>query len=762
MLLRKMLRDMKLNKTQFISIFLMAAMAIFIYAGVSAEWNGMKKNLEKFYSDTNYADALIYSSGFSEESVSKIKELPGVTGVERRLSLEGVADFDNQPSVILHFVEEYKISQFKLLEGEPFDIDKDGIWLDSLFAEAKGLKVGDEITLTLYGLTAAKTIKGLIMSPDYVYNVQGTDMIANHNNYGYGFLSHLSFPKDIPIFYTELLVTSDQTIEDDFEDLVDGALEGKYSLFFTREQMMSNNRTQNEIKEHKAMGQVFPIAFLAVAMLTMITTMARLVNNQRTQIGIFKAMGFKRRKILFHYVSYGLFISLFGAFLGIILGPIIIPGLFYRIMEDVFTLPEWKASIPISAFYMAAASVLVCTFISYLTCRYVLKETPSQALRPKAPIDIRHNIFDRMKLWRRLSFHTQWNIRDVFRCKGRSSMAIAGVMGCTALLCCAFGMQDSFKYLVSLSSKELIHYESKLLLKEEVTPEQVIDIKERVSGELILEDVVEIRANGKKRSGEMLVMDQVTLLKFVDAWQKPLELPKDQLSLSYHTAEYLGVSKGDQISWHHYGEEKWNTATVGAIYRTPFTQGITMSREYYEADGYSFKPTAIITADNTEEVMALEGDEDSYKLQTKEVLVEGYNDMLEAMQLLIYILIIAAVFLAVVVIYNLGILSFTERHRELSTLKVIGFKTGKLRKLLLSQNIWLTIVGIIFGIPFGLWMLRYVFRFAGQSIDFVIIVNAPSYLYTIFGTLLVSIVVNFLFSKKVSGIDMVSSLKGVE
>jgi putative ABC transport system permease protein len=371
-------------------------------------------------------------------------------------------------------------------------------------------------------------------------------------------------------------------------------------------------------------------------------------------------------------------------------------------------------------------------------------------------------MIDRLPFWGKLSFDTQWNLRDVFRCIGRSFMAIVGVLGCSALLICAFGMQDTFDYVIEWNYGVLNRYETRFELEKTATEEQINNLLKEYDGESILETVVELKANSIKRSGELLVTDQTPLIQFVDKDSNRINLPDDQLSISYKIAEQLKVKVGDMVSWHVYGEEKWNESTIGAIYRTPFTQGITLPKGYYEDYGYTYSATAVVSGVKPDQNVAeLEIDGVS-KIQTKQNLLESFNSMAEAMDLLIYILLIAAATLAIVVIYNLGVLAFTERQRELSTLKVIGFRTKKLRNLLLAQNIWLTFAGIIPGIPIGIWIQSYIFRFVGEVFDFILKINFSSYLYCILGTLLISIFVNLFFSERVKDIDMVSSLKGVE
>lgn len=328
MLFRKMLRDMRYNKTQFISIFLLAFLGVFIYSGVLSEGNGLATTADEFYESTNFADTWIYSTGFSEEDAEAVSGVDGVTGVERRLTMKSIGDFNNHPTVRLHFVEDNKISRFYLVEGEAFSIrDKDGIWIDSRFAEAKGLTIGNKISLKIDSVTLQKTIRGLIMSPEYVYSAGEDDIVPIHANYGYGVLSYQAFPEQLPITFTELLITTKQEADQKLENRIDDALKGNYNAFMKQSSLRSFVQFDEEMKEHRAIGKIFPMIFLAVAVLTIVTTMSRLVNSQRTQIGIMKAVGYKRRRILFHYVSYGLWISIFGAVVGALTGPLILPYL---------------------------------------------------------------------------------------------------------------------------------------------------------------------------------------------------------------------------------------------------------------------------------------------------------------------------------------------------------------------------------------------------------------------------------------------------
>jgi len=694
---------------------------------------------------------------FTEEDRIAISDIEEIKDVERRLVLDAVGDFEGSPSIALNFIEQNIISKSYLVEGEEFDIDKDGIWLDKRFADARNLTVGDSISVSYNGFRLEKEIKGIIYSPDYVYMSDDGGLTNDFSKKGYAYLSYQQFPQPEHLVFTQIIITSDVNDYDALEEKISDVINGKYSVFLTREQNESALMFQQEIEQHKSIGQLFPVIFVAIALLTMLTTMTRLVNNQRTQIGTLKALGFKKRKITAHYVGYGFWLSLIGSILGAITGPLVLPPLFYPSMSSFYTLPEWKPIIDISFYIMAAITVVACTLVTYLSCRQLLKDTPASALRPKAPKVAKHSSFEKTKLWKKLGFNMQWNLRDITRNRIRSIMAVAGTFGCTALLVFAFNMKADMDDLKEWQYEDINKFESKLLIDSMAAPEQIQDVLNRVDGEMLMEGSIEVKANGTKKTTGLTVNDNVTLINNTDKNREYMKLPAEGVSLSYKMAKMVDVKIGDEITWHIYGDEKWNTSTVEEIYRSPSGQGIILEREYFEKLGYTFVPTSIVTTEYVSE------DYDGIQsvMHTSD-LTDSWDDLTEAMMIMVYLVIAAAAVLAIVVLYNLGILSYTEMEREFATLKVVGFKAKKIRHLLLTQNLLLSIIGFILGIPVGLWLVEVMASGMGDAFDMMIVLHLTDMLYTGIIVFLLSFVVNLMFSRKIKHLDMVSALKGVE
>lgn len=759
MLFRKMMRDMKLNKTQFISIFIMSFLAVFIFAGINAEWYGLKTVVDEYYRETNMADAWVYGRNYHEEEVDKLTHNTAIKSVQKRLSVNGTASLEGNPVISVHFMEKNDVSKFKLIRGEAFAHEENGVWIDENFAKTHKLNLGEQMIINVHGIKLEKEIKGFIIHPEYIYAPSSSDeIIPNHEKYGFAFMSDQAYPKELgTIFYNQLLVKSDRIYGRELEEILEQALEGNYSVILTRDNHTSYLSFQNEIMQHKAMGSVFPLSFLAIAMLTILTTMTRMVNNQRTQIGTLKALGFQKRKILFHYVSYGFWVSLTGAVAGTVIAPFLLPQLFFQMNKNMYVIPTWKAAISPSILIMSIITIVLCSLSTYLACYGILKDTPAQTLRPKAPHALRKSNLSKTKLWRSLGFNNQWNIRDMVRSKLRTIMAIVGVMGCMMLMICAFGLRDSTKDIVEWQYNELYQFNSKVLLSQDINQKQIDFIKEQYDAQLIMEDAIEIKANGKKESGSLNVIEKGEMIRYQDKERRLLSLPKEGIAISYRMAQLLGVEKGDEVTWHIYGENEWVTSRIEVIYRTPTSQGITMSTETFENLNHTFKPKAALTMQ--EDITIGSGIEAVY---SRKELRSNYEEITKLMNSMIVILILAAVVLGVVVLYNLGILSFTEREREMATLKVIGFKTKKLRNLLLLQNIWLTVIGIFAGIPLGIILINFIKDTLPSNFDMMTVVAPITVLISASGTFLVSIFVCLLFSRQIKTLDMVGSLKGVE
>ena len=748
---KKMLRDIKINKAQFIAIFLMAFLGIFAYCGIYAEYYGLEQTSEGFYTDTNMADGWIYNTGFDDLDLEKVSDFS--TQTDRQEVIQAVANLDSKPDFTLHFIEKGTISKFYSTEGEDFNPeDESGVWLDKRFADAWDLKVGDKITFKFGDSKIKKEIKGIGYSPEYIYESSPSSLTPDFSQMGFAYLSSKAYPEDLE--YNRLLVKYNQS-DSDFKEKLDKSID--YLSFTKKEDQLSVAKFSDEMAQHKMIGDVFPIVFILVTFLTLLTTMNRIVAHQRTQIGILKAVGFKDKTIIRHYLSYSFWPVLAGAILGLITGPMVIPQMFYPTMSKSYSMPSWHPGFDMRFIYIALLMVFLSVLVTYLSCRRISKENPANTLRPKAPKLSSNGIIEKSRLWNHLSFNFRWNWRDAKRNNFRAVMAIVGVMGCVALLIAAFGMNDSMGELKSWEYDDISHYESKLLLSNEANPMELYYILNETNGSFIMQQSIEMKANDMEDTVSLLVSNNTDLISYTDSDRNPIEINESDVSISKKLAETFNLSIGDKVKWHIVGSDDWVSSKIDQIHAEPISQGLIMSPDTLEDQGLNFTPTNILTKEKFGENF------NSIKsVSSMEKMKKGWDELTEAVMMMVYVVTIVAVALAILVLYNLGILSFTEMEREVATLKVLGFKTNSLRKLLLTQNLIFTAIGFVLGIPLGFYFMTLMLNAAGDSLYYVPSLTWGNILLTAFITFTISIGVNLLFSDKISDLNMVEALKDVE
>lgn len=759
---KKRLRDIKQNKMQFFNIFIMVFLGVFVFAGIHAYMDGMEKSADKYYKDNNFQDIWLSGENFSTEDLEKVKNTENVKDAERMLTIK--TELENKDGVTLdtNFIESNNISKMYVVDGEEFSKDKKGVWFDSYLAKNLDLKVGDEITVTYQNMKITEKIAGLVNTPDHVYFVKDdTEIFPTHKNYGYMYLSINELPQGMPQIFNQIIVDVDNT---DKTQETKANLENniKSAIAVTdRESSVSYKGYNSEIEEGTTYSGVFTFLFLFIAVLSVTTTMNRFVKKQRTQIGTLKALGFKNRKIINHYVGYGFIISLVASVVGLLAGKYGLGTFFLNMEMSYFEVPVYNTVLIPVVYILAIAVVALITLVTYLSCRSILKESAVEALRIEIP-KVKSTKFDLTTkgIFKKASISTRWNLRDVGRNKGRSLMAIVGITGCTMLMLCAFGMMDTMKSYLSWEFDKISNFEYKLSLSNNYTDDQFTNITEKYGNETSESFGIEIKNVDKKETNTLTVNDAPNKLKYTNHNKEYMDLKDDGIYITEKLSEKYGLKVGDEITWHIFGDDNWYTCKIAGLNRDPQNQQLNMTRKYYESLGLTYKADTVYTDENLSNAKTIDGVD---TIQSIATLKQGMESMLETTETMVVLLIVVSAILGFVIIYNLGILSFTEKQYQFATLKVLGFKDKQIKNIFVKQNLWLTVAGIVIGLPLGFWMLDYIFKSAlGENYDFNAYIKPVSYLYAVVGSLVVSIIVNKVLSRKVKKIDMVSSLKGNE
>lgn len=765
MLFRKMLRDLWKNRTQFLSIFLMSFVGMAAFAGLDAESTGGHEIITDYYETYNLADYWIDGSGFDNDEISRIEKLPGVKGVEKRCVVIGKDANDTDKVIGLHFLKTNEINKLWVKEGLPFEEEKKGFYIEELYAKANNIRVGDKMAVLYNGERIDGIVEGICENPEYVYYVlDGSLLMPNYGNYSFVYLSDEMYPDRENIVYNQLLVDSNKDSNEDtgyLKDKIEKVIDRKDVVVTDRRQNASFSMFDDEMTQHKAMGVMFSVVFIVIAFLGIITTMTRVTANQRTQIGTLKALGFSKRTITLHYISYGVIITALGDILGAAIGIILFPAWIFPMFEGSYLTPPLFGKFTTFGLYGISISIALAFLVSLLSCRKQLKDMPAITLKPEAPKISKANRFERSRLWQHLPFSTQWNFRDIARNKVRTLMGIIGIAGCAMIMLAAFSMDDSMSGIMDMQYRDINTYTTQVGFEPEVDNVTKREYARKYKGQLIQNGKVEIASKTKKTNGSISIVSAGSYIHVLDKDMKPVRLNKNGIALTYRMCQNLGVSQGDFIKWHLTGDDKWQYTRVDQVIRNSVDQGIVMTDDMFESLKYTFEPTSFATRAKVPSRL-VDDDDNIMSVVSLKDLEASLDKSLEMMNQMIVLLVACAVLLGVIVLYNLGILSFTEKTREVATLKVLGFKSGKIRNILQEQNVWITAVGIVCGIPLGKLMMVGLCMTLGEQMDLMPLYSLRTYIYTIGGTFAVSMLVNFMFSGKVKTINMVDALKGVE
>lgn len=758
---KKMLRDIKLNKMQFFNIFIMIFLGVFVFAGVHAYMDGMKVSGDKYYETNNFQDIWLSGENFTEEDLGKVKRIENVKDAERILSIRTeLENFDNV-ALETNFIESNRISKMYIVEGEEFSKDKKGIWLDSYLAKNLNLNVGDKITLNYKDSKITEKIVGLVNTPDHMYFVKDdTEIFPTHKDFGFVYLSINEFPLEYSIFNKVIVDIDDTSKIEETKSIIENNVQSAIAVT-DRNSSVSYESYNSEIEEGDTYSRVFTFLFLFIAILSVVTTMNRFVKKERTQIGTLKALGFKNSKIMKHYVSYGFYISLIASILGIVVGRFTLGTFFLNTEASYFEIPVYNTVIVSQVYILAICVVFIITLVTYLSCRGILKESAVEALRVEVP-KVKNTKFNftTKGIFRKASISTRWNLRDIGRNKSRSLMAIVGIIGCTMLLVCAFGMLDTMNAYLDWEFDIINSFEYKISLSNNYTEEQLKNLTDKYGRATSQNLGVEIKIGDKKETNSLIVNDAKESLRYTNHNKEYMYLEDNGIYITEKLSKKYGLNTGDEISWHIFGDDTWYTCKIVGINRDPQSQILNMTRNYYESLGLKYRADSLYTNDDLSDVKTLEGVD---TIQSIANLKSGMQSMLSTMKTMIVILIAVSAILGFVIIYNLGILSFSEKQYQFATLKVLGFKNRQISKIFVKQNLWIAVVGIILGLPLGYLMTDYIFKSAlGDNYDFSANIKLISYMYSAIGSFVVALFVNKVLSRKIKTIDMVTSLKGNE
>ncbi len=531
-------------------------------------------------------------------------------------------------------------------------------------------------------------------------------------------------------------------------------------------------------------GQVFPLMFFLVAALISLTTMTRMVEEQRQQIGTLKALGYRDGAIAMKYFSYAMLSTITGAVIGVVIGEKLFPWVIMNAYGMLYLgLPEYMTPLNYGQGILAVLASMACTGLATLAaCKRELRAKPAELMRPEPPKNGRRVLMERITiLWRHLSFTQKSTIRNLFRYKKRFFMTVIGIGGCMGLMLVGFGLQDSITAIAKNQFVELFTYQASVVVNTESGEEKDAVLEKAgdykgmdVAVEMFAQNV-ELTAGDERMDAIMEVPQDPAVadqfFTFRDRKTKEsYEFPLDGIAISEKTAKMLGVSVGDTIKVGEENEEG-QEVTISVIIENYVEHYIFMGPKLYESV-WGEEP------EYNQILMKYEDVSDAYEEALGQMLIEQdgvvgvtfisdleeeIDDMLAALNIVMVVLIVSAGLLAFVVLYNLNNINITERRRELATLKVLGFYDLEVAEYVYRENVILTVLGILAGAGIGMVLHQYIIQTV--EVDMMMFgrtVFFRSYFYSGLLTLVFSLFVNYMMYYRLKKIDMIESLKSVE
>ncbi len=553
----------------------------------------------------------------------------------------------------------------------------------------------------------------------------------------------------------------------------------------TRESSYSFRDYESSANRMKAIATVFPLFFIIVAGLVCLTTMTRMVEEERGLIGTYKALGYGKATIALKYVIYAFLASLTGAVIGCAAGLRLFPYIIYESWNIIYQMPAIKYASHTILSVVAVASLILVTLIATLySCYNELSEVPSALMRPKAPKNGKKILLEHTFIWKHLSFTKKVTMRNIFLYKKRFFMTVIGIAGCGALITAGFGIKDSVQSIIDNQYGQIIHYDNILVFNKNADSDARNNLSDKISSDEYYKSSlmdyaytaeVKIPGSADDYSTEITVvndtsayMDYVTFR--TRRSKKTIELDDSGVIISEKLAKDLNVKEGDNVLIHD-EDNKQATVKVSGVMEMYINNYIFMTSEYYsQVFGYTpdnNRILGILTSDG-DDIQSVIGDRYLTDNNVKSLTfvkanITRFENMIQSLDLVTWVLIISAGMLAFVVLYNLTNVNISERIREIATIKVLGFYDREVGEYVYRENIILTLIGGVFGLLLGMALHAYIMTTIElDGVMFGTKINISSFLISYGITILFSLLINIFMYPSLKKIPMVESLKSVE
>lgn len=796
-LYKKLWRTIGKTKGQFIAVAAVVTVGIAVYIAMTTAYFNLNESKEKFYRDHNFADYYFQVVKAPQQVTKQIETIPGVTGVTGRIQKDVtlVNDYNKRATARLTSYSlpiEQEINNLQLLTGRFFaeetvtgrpgeqptrtgDIE---ILVDPQYAEANHLDFNDTVTIVAEGKTVPLTMVGTATGPEFIYLMKdAATLLPDPRSFGIIAMSRERAQQLLNLQgqVNQVLVTlAPGTDAEKVAEQVKSILEPYGNLAdYPRKQQLSNAMLEGELDGLKASSRFMPAIFLGIAAAIQFVILGRLVRSQRLQIGVMKALGYNNRQVILHYTGYSVLVALCGAVMGTLLG-LALASVMSQAYAIYFNLPATIGAVNTQAIlYGIILSLGVSTLAGLTACRSVTAINPAESMRSEPPKGGGKTLVENLSwLWHRLDTSWKMSIRSAARNRSRFAITMVGVVFAVGMLVVSLFTIDAVDYMIESHFHQSQRYDYLIRFTSPVKENELLNIN-RIAGvnraEPLLEIPVKIKFNGKNEDDSITGLEPGTTLKRLrDPREQPVEIPEEGLLVSQRTADRLGAKVGDTVEVEtllgigpaRYAQVKIvgiNRQLVGAGSFVSLDQANLILQERQLASGVMLKIDPAFTAQLEKE---LEDMTAVSSILSRQQELGNFNQNMDAMVYSISIMVIFALLLGFAIVYNSSVISFSERQRELASLRVLGFTIKEVSGILLKENLLQSLLGVALGLPFGYLMVKgYISAVSTDLFTMPVIIYPTTYIYSALGGFFFIIVAHLLAVRGVRQLQLVEVLK---
>lgn len=788
--LRKFYRDLKESKGQFVSVLSVVIIGVMFYTGMYSALEGLSGAGQRYFSEYRLADLWGEVYRAPEGAVRRIEEIPGVRMADGRVVQDVRLFLDDRNAMIrLISMPDNKrdaVNDIMMKSGGYFSQGEGSQCIVSeAFFQANRMKIGQTLEPVINGERVKLTVVGTAKSPEYTYEIRdASELIPDPEKFGVVYVkkSYLQTILDFKGSVNDISVLLDKDgdikqVKDDMKKILD-----QYGLIGTteRKDQTSYSMFHTDEVSLRSLSAVFPMLFFIASAVIIYITMTRMIENQRTQMGILKGLGYGNRDVTLHYLTYPILVGILGSILGSLIGIFFVGEMLLGIFNILYDLPTVGSSANLKLAVPASLLALFfCVAAGYNACRKELHLVPAESMRPKPPAKGRKTLIEGFRLlWEHINFSWKIILRNLFRYKRRSAMASVGIIFSMALLLVAFGFRDAMDDLMFVQYEKIQRFDLKVNFEEMMDTDELgyirsLDHVESV--EPLLETGMEIQNGWKKKDIGVIALDrEERLFGIYNENGDPAILPSDGVLLPERLMKTMGLHTGDRVTLRSYypgksGEEDRKTVTVKGVVSQYIGQTAICSSNFTDHlldEGTVANAAHIRLEDPKYEKEVTDKLKDVLKIstiQSKAEVVANTDKQLKSMNTIIFFMLFGASILAVAVIYNITNINIFERRREIATLSVLGFTAGELKSLVFNENYFISSFGIVLGMPLGSYFARIAIE--SQSNDNFSMspsVNPSSYLIAALMVMAFTAAANYMLKNKITSINMVESLKSAE